>query len=63
MSRVVAVCGKGGVGKTTVAAVLASELRRSGGRVLLVDADHAGGLSMALGLAARRSSARSRRAG
>ncbi|HUT53736.1 MAG TPA: AAA family ATPase [bacterium] len=55
MSRVVAVCGKGGVGKTTVSAILASELcRRGGRRVLLVDADHAGGLSMALGIAARR---------
>ncbi|MDI7251271.1 MAG: AAA family ATPase, partial [Actinomycetota bacterium] len=46
---VVAVCGKGGVGKTTVAALLARLLREDGRRrVLVVDADPAVGLGMAL---------------
>lgn len=46
---VVAVCGKGGVGKTTVAALLARLLREDGSRrVLVVDADPAVGLGMAL---------------
>ncbi len=51
MSRVVAVCGKGGVGKTTVSALATRSLaRQHGGKVLVVDADHAGGLGLALGL-------------
>lgn len=46
---VVAVCGKGGVGKTTLAALLARLLREDGGRrFLVVDADPAVGLGMAL---------------
>ena len=49
-----AVCGKGGVGKTTVAALIARHLARQNTRCLLVDADHAGGLEVALGLTARR---------
>ena len=49
-----AVCGKGGVGKTTVAALVARHLARRSARCLLVDADHAGGLEVALGLSARR---------
>jgi len=48
-STVVAVCGKGGVGKTTLAALLARLLREDGKRrVLVVDADPAVGLGMAL---------------
>lgn len=53
---VIAVVGKGGVGKTTLSALLVSVLSREGGRrVLAVDADHAGGLTMALGLSPTRS--------
>lgn len=49
MKRLV-VCGKGGVGKTTVSALIARHLARSEARALLVDADHAGGLEVALGV-------------
>lgn len=49
MSHVVAVCGKGGVGKTTVAALLSRLLTEDREkRVLVVDADPAIGLGMAL---------------
>lgn len=47
--RVLAVCGKGGVGKTTVSALLARDLRSdTGHKYLVVDADPAVGLGMAL---------------
>lgn len=47
--RVIAVCGKGGVGKTTVSAITSHELfRRKDRRALIIDADPAGGLQMAL---------------
>jgi CO dehydrogenase maturation factor len=45
-----AIAGKGGVGKTTVTALLARELARRGNRVVAVDADPAGSLPAALGL-------------
>jgi CO dehydrogenase maturation factor len=45
---ILAVCGKGGVGKTTVSAVAARALHTRGVRSLVVDADPAGGLAMAL---------------
>lgn len=47
----VAVCGKGGVGKTTVSAITTGALSRlKNQKSLIVDADHAGGLAMALGI-------------
>lgn len=48
--RVIAVCGKGGVGKTAFSALLTSELARrpEAGSVLAVDADPALGLALAL---------------
>lgn len=54
--RVIAVCGKGGVGKTTVSAMLAKRLaEQPDHKALLIDADPAGGLALALGLSAKRS--------
>lgn len=52
---ILSVCGKGGVGKTTVSAVAAQALAgKDGRRALVVDADPAGGLSVALGLEPRK---------
>jgi len=50
MSLKIAVSGKGGVGKTTVAAVLASLYAREGKKVVAVDADPASSLPAALGV-------------
>jgi len=50
----VAVCGKGGTGKTVVSALLVAAALARGRRVLAVDADPACGLVSALGLRAVR---------
>jgi CO dehydrogenase maturation factor len=46
----VAVSGKGGTGKTTIAATLARTLARRGHRVLAIDGDSNPNLAMSLGL-------------
>ena len=46
-----AISGKGGVGKTTVAALLIRTLNRDGRRVLAIDADPDANLAAALGIA------------
>jgi len=48
----IAVSGKGGVGKSTVAAALALYFARKGGRVLALDADPDANLASALGIPA-----------
>jgi len=50
-SRVVIVAGKGGVGKTTVTAALATAAARAGASVLIVEVEGKSGLSAALGCA------------
>lgn len=56
MGRIIAVCNvKGGIGKTTTVVNLGAGLALKGARVLLVDVDAQGNLSMSLGIQARRS--------
>jgi anion-transporting ArsA/GET3 family ATPase len=50
-SRVVIVAGKGGVGKTTVTAALATTAARAGASVLIVEVEGKSGLAAALGCA------------
>lgn len=54
--RLIAVCGKGGVGKTAFTAMMSRALRESGkaGKLLLIDADPAMGLPNTLGVKVRR---------
>lgn len=52
----IAISGKGGVGKSTVAAVLALMLAKRGGRVLALDCDPDANLAGALGLSAAEQS-------
>lgn len=55
MARIVAVINlKGGIGKTTTVVNLSAGLALKGARVLLIDIDAQGNLSMALGVRARR---------
>ena len=48
----VAVCGKGGSGKTTIAGTLARILARGGWRVVAIDGDSNPNLALTLGLGA-----------
>jgi len=50
----IALSGKGGVGKTTLAAMLAAEMTRDGQRVIAIDADPDANLAAALGLPPER---------
>ncbi len=52
MQKVIAVCGKGGVGKTAITAMLTRQLKQRSdiGRLLVVDADPALGLFYALNI-------------
>ena len=49
-SRVVIVAGKGGVGKTTVAATLATAAARTGASVLVVEVEGKSGLATCFGV-------------
>lgn len=53
----IAICGKGGSGKTTVAALLCRSLVRRGYRVLAIDGDPNPNLAVALGLGPDRPAA------
>lgn len=46
----IAISGKGGVGKTTIMALLARELRRRGRKILLIDADPSPHMAETLGI-------------
>jgi CO dehydrogenase maturation factor len=52
---ILAVCGKGGVGKTSVSALIVKKLSENPGhRILAIDADPAVGLSFPLGITVRK---------
>ncbi|HDP16414.1 MAG TPA: DUF87 domain-containing protein [Candidatus Omnitrophica bacterium] len=50
MRYIIAVAGKGGVGKTTVAALLIKELSKNNGPILAIDADPNSNLNILLGM-------------
>ena len=50
MTTTIALAGKGGVGKTTVAAMVVKHLAGTDGPVLAIDADPSSSLNMLLGL-------------
>lgn len=54
MSTTIAVAGKGGSGKTTLASLIIRFLHRQGGPILAVDADPNSNLGISLGLPAKR---------
>lgn len=51
----IAISGKGGVGKTTLAGVMARILAKRGRKVLAIDADPDSNLASAIGLPKKRS--------
>lgn len=50
MQRRIAVCGKGGSGKTTIAGTLARSFARRGHRVIAIDGDSNPNLAITLGI-------------
>lgn len=54
--KIIAVCGKGGAGKTAITAMMAGTLRKMSdkSRMLLIDADPAGGLAFAMGVEVKK---------
>lgn len=53
-SKIIALCGKGGVGKTSISALLVKLLMSEGGKILAIDADPAVGFATALGIEPER---------
>jgi CO dehydrogenase maturation factor len=54
-TKILALCGKGGVGKTSVSALMVKLLAgRNGRKILAIDADPAVGLAMALGIEVKK---------
>ena len=54
-TRIVAICGKGGVGKTSISALMVKKLSESNRRkILAIDADPAVGLATSLGITVRK---------
>lgn len=49
-TKIIAVCGKGGVGKTSISSLLVKTLMAEGGNILAIDADPAVGFATALGV-------------